>query len=104
MALFLLNAVEDGLLKPIGDFSMNKEPDHVLDIAGTVIPLALLKVSALFKEMRVHETVDVVGADWETKEDLLKVLPASCCEVVAINACGPDQPVYRVLFRKTAKF
>ena len=55
MALFLLNAVEEGLLKHIGDFYMKKEPDHVLDIAGTVIPLALLKVSALFKEMRVHE-------------------------------------------------
>lgn len=104
MALFLLNTGEDGLLMPIGNFSMNKEPDHVLDITGTVIPLALLKVSALFREMQVHETLDVVGADLETKEDLLKVLPASCCKVVEIKAGSLDQPVYRILFRKTGKF
>ncbi len=88
---------------PIEDLCMNKEPDHVLDLTGTMIPLALLKVSAFFREMRVHETVEVVGADLETKEDLLKVLPASCCEVVEINAGGSDQSVYRVLFRKTGK-
>jgi TusA-related sulfurtransferase len=87
----------------VEDTSMTREPDHVLDLTGTMPPLALLKVSAFFREMRVDETVEVIGADSEMKEDLLKVLPTSCCEVVEINAADLDQSVYRVLFRKTGK-
>lgn len=80
---------------------MNSQPDHVLDLTETVLPLALLKIGVLFKKMRINETAEVFGHDSETKEDILKVLPADCCEVTAMDVDVLDKPLYRLLIRKT---
>ena len=58
---------------------------HILDAQGTIIPITLLKLTHVFKEMIPGETIDILIGDGDTREDLFRVLPVSFYEVIEIK-------------------
>jgi TusA-related sulfurtransferase len=61
--------------------SMEAMTDHpsAIDLTGIESAFALLKISQMFRKMRVGETLEIVGCDPDTRRDMLRVLPASAC-------------------------
>lgn len=65
-----------------GIFVLNRQADHTLDLRGFIIPIALLKVSQVFREMLPEQTLEIHCHDEDIKCDLLKILPAFSYELV----------------------
>lgn len=57
----------------------------MLDLRGMIIPLTLLKITQVFRNIDAGETVDIFGSDPDTKRDFLKVLGTTPCEVLHIK-------------------
>jgi len=74
--------------------------DHLLDLKGAVSPLTLLKVIEVFGEMKVNETLEVLGSDPDTRTDLFKVLSASSYHLISEEELEGDAPCFRIRIRK----
>lgn len=61
---------------------MKQGADHLLDVRNVIVPIALLKVSQAFREMKTGETMEVLVNDPGTSKDLFRVLPNSVCELL----------------------
>jgi len=61
---------------------LNRQADHTLDLRGFIVPIALLKVSQVFREMLPEQTLEIHCHDEDIKCDLLKILPAFSYELV----------------------
>jgi TusA-related sulfurtransferase len=72
--------------------------DHLLDVRGAIVPIALLKVSQAFREMKTGETMEVLVNDPDTRKDLFRVLPPSVCELLDTRE---ETSFCRFLLRKT---
>lgn len=76
---------------------MQSVVDHILDLRGMIVPLTLLNISQVLREIKSGETVEIVGSDLETKRDLFKILRTFPYELLNIN---DEKTVYRVRLRK----
>ena len=74
---------------------------YQLDLRGLINPFTLLKASNAFKELRTGETIEIIGSSPEMANDLLKVLPASSCEILSSEAVEEEHAGIRILLRKT---
>ena len=71
--------------------------DCCLDLRGTIIPLAFLKISQAFRKIKSGETLEIIGADPDTRRDFLKILGTSPCEVLRIS---DEKDRYLIRLRK----
>ncbi len=69
---------------------MTQKADHILDLRGFILPIALLKVSQLFREMAPEQTLEILCHDSDTSSDLLKILPAYSCELIFVEEAAND--------------
>ena len=76
---------------------MQSAVDHILDLRGMIIPVSLLKITQVLREIKSGETVEIVGSDPETKRDLFKILRAFSYELLNVD---DEKTVYRVRLRK----
>ena len=72
--------------------------DYSLDFRGAISPLAMLKLSRVFRAMRSNQTLEVLGLDADTRSDLFRLLPAVSYELIAEDEKG-EAPI-RVFLRK----
>ena len=70
------------------------------DLRGSILPFSMLRISNHFKEMRAGEILEVVWSDPGATDDLLRVLPASAYEVLAIEEIKGDESQFRMRLRK----
>lgn len=94
MRIALVNAYER--LTPRGN-PLKAHADAILDLRGSIIPMAMLEFTRAFKEMKVGGIMDVLVGDRETKLNLFKVLRAYPYELLDLNE---DDAVCRVRLRK----
>lgn len=78
---------------------MNQKADHILDLRGFIIPIALLKVSQVFREMLPEQTLEILCHDSDIRNDLVKILPNFSCEMVNAEA-SPDGNAFRLMMKK----
>jgi TusA-related sulfurtransferase len=71
--------------------------DYILDVRKSITPLCLLKVTQLFRNMEPDQVLEILGYDPETREDFIKVLPASCFEMVIMEE---DESPCRIQIKK----
>ena len=64
---------------------MTQKADYILDLRGEITPLALLKVTHLFREMKADEILEILGRDIEAREDIFKLLASVSYETTAIE-------------------
>jgi TusA-related sulfurtransferase len=74
---------------------------HSFDLRHTIIPFSLLRISNIFKEMALEETIEVEWIDPDMHEDLLKVLPKGTYEVLIIEKIGNGEDGYRMQLKKS---
>jgi len=74
--------------------------DAILDLRGSIIPVAMLEFTKAFSEMKVGGVMEVLVGDRETKLNLFKVLRAYPYELLDLNE---NNAVYRVRLRKEQK-
>jgi TusA-related sulfurtransferase len=90
----LVNSCER--LTPRGN-PLKAHADAILDLRGSIIPMAMLEFTRAFKEMKVGGIMDVLVGDRETKLNLFKVLRAYPYELLDLNE---NNSVYRVRLKK----
>ncbi len=61
---------------------MKGKADYVIDLSGTIIPLALLKMKQMLREMQTNEVLEIVTRDPDARSDVLKVIPGASCELI----------------------
>jgi len=68
---------------------MTTIPDHtVVDLRGAIIPLALLKVSQVFRETKAGKIMEFLVNDPDTKRDIFKILPPFSYRLTDMNDEG----------------
>ena len=68
---------------------MTTVPDHaVVDLRGVIIPLALLKVSQVFRETEAGKIMEFLVNDPDTKRDIFKILPPFSYRLMDMNDEG----------------
>ena len=77
---------------------MEHKADYIIDFRGSITTISLLKMSRIFKEMKIRQVIEILGSDPDMQKDLFKVLPKSSYEVVFINVIEDEG--YRVQIRK----
>ncbi len=78
---------------------MSWKADYILDVRKSITPLSLLKTTQIFRTMKPNQVLEILGYDPETREDFIKVLPASSFELSVMEA---DQAVCRIQIKKTS--
>ena len=78
---------------------MKKEINQQLDIRGLFVPITLLKATQAFRGLDPGDTLEIVGSDSETREDLFKVLDASRFELIALQDEAERRDVNMCMFK-----
>lgn len=78
---------------------MAEKADYSFDFRGAIKSLALLKLTHMFREMKVDQTLEIVGLDPDTRSDLFKLLPAVSYKLITLDE--QDDALVRVYLRKT---
>ena len=71
--------------------------DYVLDLRGAIIPLTLLKVSQVFREIDIGKTLEILMDDPDSKRDLFKILPDCSYKLIEVT---DEESSYRIRLRK----
>jgi TusA-related sulfurtransferase len=79
---------------------LKEHSDVILDLRGSIIPVAMLEVTRTFSEMETGGIMEILVGDHETKINLFKVLRAYPYELLDLNE---NNAVYRVRLRKEQK-
>jgi TusA-related sulfurtransferase len=67
---------------------LKEKADYILDFRETLIPLALLKMTQVVREMKTDEVLEIVTRDPDAKSDVFKVIPGSACELIDMELDG----------------
>jgi TusA-related sulfurtransferase len=84
-------------------FDLKQTAHYVLDFRETITSLALLKMTQVLREMETDEILEIVIRDPDARTDVLKVIPASFCELIKIEF-NEDADLCRMHLRKTRRF
>jgi TusA-related sulfurtransferase len=74
---------------------------HTFDFRNTIVPFSLLDLLQHFKEMRPDDSLEVLWSDPSAADDLLRVLPAACIEIVSKGAIPEPSGGFRMELIKT---
>jgi TusA-related sulfurtransferase len=78
---------------------LKEKADYVLDFRETIIPLALLKMTQVLREMRKDEVLEIITRDPDARSDVFKVIPGSSCELIDMEF-NKEADFCRILLRK----
>jgi TusA-related sulfurtransferase len=56
---------------------------ETFDFRNAIVPFSLLDLRQRFKEMRPGDSLEVLWSDPSAADDLLRVLPVACLEIVS---------------------
>ena len=79
------------------DLGLSWNADYILDVRKSITPICLLKVTQLFRNMEPDQVLEILGYNPETREDFIKVLPASCFEMLVMEE---DESPCRIQIKK----
>jgi TusA-related sulfurtransferase len=77
------------------------EPINVFDLRDAIIPFSLLDIRHRFKEMRPGDSLVVLWSDPAAADDLMRVLPAPCLEIVSKGEISGSSKGFRMELVKT---
>ena len=79
---------------------MEKKANYTLDLRGTIPPITLLKISQVFREMKVGEVLEILCRDLETRRDVFKVLPPFSYDLIMMETKKDESDYIRVQMQK----
>jgi TusA-related sulfurtransferase len=66
-----------------GALRMDTKPTYTLDFRESITPFALLEMGQVVRNMKPHESLEVIVRDPEARSDVLKIVPG--CNLVAME-------------------
>lgn len=85
--------------KERSESDLKQVPHYVLDFRETITPLALLKMNQVLKGMQPDEVLEIITTDPDARTDVLKIIPASTCELIDMELTA-DAKSCRIQLRK----
>jgi hypothetical protein len=73
-----------------------------MDLRNFVSWFSLLKITQIFEGMSSSQILEIKGADFEMRQDLLKILPPSSYRVIKSDETEDEDGFCQVLIQKTA--
>ncbi len=64
---------------------MKETADYILDFRETIVPLALLKMNQVVREMRANEVLEIITGDPDARTDVFKVISGASCELIDVE-------------------
>ena len=77
------------------------EPIEVFDLRDAIVPFSLLDIRQRFKQMRPGDSLVVLWGDPAAADDLMRVLPAACLEIVSKDEVPEPSGGFRMELIKT---
>jgi TusA-related sulfurtransferase len=77
------------------------ETSNVFDLRNAIIPFSLLDIRRRFRGMRLGDSLVVLWSDPSAAEDMLRVLPAACFEIVCKTEIAEPPGGFRMELTKT---
>jgi TusA-related sulfurtransferase len=74
---------------------------ETFDFRNTIVPFSLLDLRQYFKGMRPGDSLEVLWSDPSAADDLLRVLPAACIEIVSKGEILESSGGFRMELIKT---
>lgn len=74
---------------------------ETFDLRNAILPFSLLDIRHRFKQMRRGDIIVVLWSDPAAADDLMRVLPAACFEVVSRGEIAESPPGWRLELVKT---
>jgi TusA-related sulfurtransferase len=71
------------------------------DLRSGIVPFSLLDIRQRFKQMRPGDSMTVLWRDAAAVDDLMRVLPAACLEIVTKSAIPEASGGFRMELVKT---
>ena len=81
-----------------GQILLNIIAKDILDLRGTIIPIALLELTRAFRSLRPSEAIEVLVSDQETKDNVFRVLRGFSYELINLDS---EDTFYRITFKKS---
>jgi hypothetical protein len=83
-------------------FGMSRDESiDAFDLRYAIVPFSLLDIRRRFKRMRPGDCMVVLWNDATAVDDLMRVLPAACLEVVSKGEIPEPSGGFRLELRKT---
>jgi len=76
-------------------------PIDVFDLRNAIVPFSLLDIRQRFKQMRPGDSLVVLWGDTAAADDLMRVLPAACLEIVSKDEVHEPSGGFRMELIKT---
>jgi TusA-related sulfurtransferase len=73
----------------------------IFDLRDGIVPFSLLDIRQRFKAMRPGDSFVVLWSDAAAADDLMRVLPASCLEIVSTSVISGSPGEFRMELIKT---
>jgi TusA-related sulfurtransferase len=73
----------------------------VFDLRNTIVSFSLLDIRQRFKQMRPGESLVVLWSDPDAADDLMRVLPEACLEIVSKSKIPGSSEGFRMQLIKT---
>jgi len=73
----------------------------IFDLRNGIVPFSLLDIRQRFKEMRPGDSLMVLWNDAAAVDDLMRVLPAACLEIVSKSEIPEPSGGFRMELIKT---
>ena len=80
---------------------MSEQSHIVMDLRNFVSWFSLLKITQIFDGMNSSEILEIIGADVEMRQDLLKILPRSAYRIIKTDETEDEEGFCQVLIQKT---
>lgn len=77
------------------------QPMDIFDLRNGIVPFSLLDIRQRFKEMRPGDSLMVLWNDAAAVDDLMRVLPAACLEIVSKSEIHEPSGGFRMELIKT---
>jgi TusA-related sulfurtransferase len=71
------------------------------DFRNAIVPFSLLDLRQRFKQMRPGDSLEVLWSDPSAADDLIRVLPAACVEIVSKSEIPEPSGGFRMELIKT---
>ena len=65
-----------------------------------ITPFTLLKINNALSRLASGETLEVLWSDPDTSSDFLRLLPASSCDLIVMEAMETENEGFRMALRK----
>ncbi len=79
---------------------MERKPNYTFDFRDSFIPLSMLEVTQVFRDMEINAILEVFVKDLDIQKDILKIIPRKSYKLIFMEELEEGDPTYRIQLKK----